>query len=128
MKLLILIVAYLAIMLSKAAFATEMRQYSEMDFNAEIYAGSLVALVFLAEKCPACDQQTTSISQLKKIPQYKAMKLLSVNFDSEKSIVRKFNVEKPGTIILIKGTTEVYRSSVVQTPNALESAVDNALK
>lgn len=99
-----------------------------MDFNKEIYAGNLVVLLFKAAKCPTCDQQSTSISQLQKIPRYKAIRLFSIDFDLERSIVQKFNIEKPGTIILMKGTTEVYRWSAVQTQNALESAVANALK
>jgi thioredoxin 1 len=99
-----------------------------MDFNSEIYAGNLVMLIFKSEKCPACDRQTASISELPKNPRYRTMKFFSVDFDLEKPIVQKFKVTKSGTIILMKGTSEVYRSSEVQKQSKLEFAVANALR
>jgi len=127
MKIFLSILVCIGILISTNACSFEIKKYEEKGFNAEIYAGSLVVLVFKSEKCQICDGKINSIYQLLKIPRYKEMKVFSINFDYEKSIVKKFDVINPGTIILMKGNTEVFRSSDAQTQKVLEFEVARAL-
>jgi thioredoxin 1 len=119
---------WLAFFLTTTSYAFEMREYSEVEFNKEIYDGKLVVLIFKSENCAICDQQAVSIFKLQHILQYKDMKIFAIHFDSTNPIAQKFHVEKTGTIIVMNGQAEAYRSMVALTPDALKAAIDKSLK
>jgi hypothetical protein len=94
---------WLAFFLTTTSYAFELREYSEVEFNKEIYDGKLVVLIFKSENCVIFDQQAVSIFKLPHILQYKDMKIFTIHFDSTNPIVQKFHVEKTGTIIIMNG-------------------------
>lgn len=127
MRLLLSILVWFAIFLTTTSYAFELREYSEFEFNKEIYAGKLVALIFKSENCITCDKQIVSIFKLPSILRYKDMKIFTIHFDSTNPIVQKFHVGKTGTFIIMNGTTEAFRSDVALKPDALKAAIDKSL-
>ena len=103
-------------------------QYNETAFNTNIYSGKMVLVLFESDKCEICNKQSNTASQLLTNPRFKDITIFNVDFESAKSIVKKFHVAKTGTIILMKGTTEVFRTSSPLEQNKLAAEIEKTMK
>jgi len=60
--------------------------------------------------CPVCRAQAPILSRLSSQPKYKDVVRFVIDFDSQKDLLRRFNVHKQSTLISFKGKQESGRS------------------
>ena len=93
-----------------AVLAADLKSFDENAFEAAQAAGKPILVEVHAPWCPVCKKQTPILSQLSNEPKFKDMLRFSIDFDSQKDLLRKFNVQKQSTLIAFKGTKEMGRS------------------
>lgn len=118
------------ILLSGAAMlatAGEIKPYSQQEFDALAQAGKPVVVDVTAPWCPTCKAQKPIIDSLAKQPAYKDVTILTVDFDSEKNILKQYKVSMQSTLIGFKAGREVTRSVGDSTPAGIESIFKKAV-
>ena len=103
--------AGLALMVGAPAFAAEQATYSSAAMSAAQAAGKPVVVDVSATWCSTCAAQRPIVQSLLKEPKFKDLVLLHVDFDSQKAVLRKFNVREQSTFVVFKGGQEVGRST-----------------
>ena len=96
---------------SPSALAFEARTFDEKAFEAAQMAGKPVLIEVTAPWCPTCKAQEPILSNLGKDPKFKDMVVFQIDFDTQKDLLRKFDVRMQSTLISYKGTKEVGRST-----------------
>jgi thiol-disulfide isomerase/thioredoxin len=61
--------------------------------------------------CPVCKAQAPILSRLKGETRFKDLASFTIDFDSQKDLLKKFNVQKQSTLIVFKGKQESGRST-----------------
>jgi len=95
---------------SLAVFAGEM-PYSQKTFDDLRAAGSPVVVDVHATWCPVCKKQDGIVNTLLEEKQFKDLTVLIVDFDTEKDVMKSFNVSNRSTFVAFKGRKEVARST-----------------
>ena len=57
----------------------------------------------------------------------KSMVVFTVDFDSQKDLLRKLNVQKQSTLIVFKGKKEVGRSTGDTNPGRIEALLNKSI-
>lgn len=109
--------------LASIAMAGEIKPFSQKEFDALTHEGKPVVLDISATWCPTCKEQKPIIDGLMKQPAYKDVTLLTIDFDSAKSTLKKFKVSMQSTLVAFKGEKEVGRSVGDTTPAGLEGLI-----
>ena len=122
-----------AIFLALSAFAGiasagEIKPFSQAEFDRLTHAGQSVVVDVSATWCPTCRAQKPILEKLMQQPAYKDVTLLSVDFDSEKSVVRAFKVGMQSTLVGFKGTQEVARSLGDTTEAGIEGLIQKTTR
>ncbi|HEP6426298.1 TPA: thioredoxin family protein [Burkholderia cenocepacia] len=122
-----------AIFLALSAFAGiasagEIKPFSQAEFDRLTHAGQSVVVDVSATWCPTCRAQKPILEKLMQQPAYKDVTLLSVDFDSEKSVVRAFKVGMQSTLVGFKGTQEVARSVGDTTEAGIEGLIQKTTR
>ena len=105
------------------SMAGEIKPFDQQDFDKLTAEGKPVVLDISAPWCPTCKQQKPIVDSLMKQPAYKDVTLMTIDFDSQKPILRKFKVTSQSTLVAYKGALEVARSVGDTTSAGLESLV-----
>lgn len=126
MKLARLIVAAALVGSAALAHALDIKPYSaDALANAE-KAGQPVALHFRADWCPTCRAQDKALQSLK-AEKGLDITVLSVNYDTEKDMKRRFKINSQSTLVVLKGDKESARlvgdTSSLNIMMALKSAL-----
>jgi len=119
-KMLLVLVA----MLSLAAFgarAGEPQPYDPQAFAAAQAAQKSILVEIYASWCPTCAEQRPILSALEKTPELSDLVVFSVDFDSQKDIVRQFGAQMQSTLIVFKGKIEKGRSTGETDPGAIKA-------
>jgi len=95
---------------SGIAAAGQIEPFSQTEFDRLTRAGQPVVVHVSATWCPTCKAQKPILEKLMKQPAYKDVTMLTVDFDSQKSIVKAFKVSMQSTLVGFKGKQEVARS------------------
>ena len=80
------------------------------EFDALQKEGKSILVHVHAGWCPTCKAQDPIISELTHSADLKDFKVLEVDYDSQKDIVRQFRVTMQSTLIVFKGGKETGRS------------------
>lgn len=96
---------------SASAFAFEAKRFDAKAFEAAQMAGKPVLIEVTAPWCPTCKAQKPILFNLGKDPKFKDMVVFQIDFDTQKDLLRKFDVRMQSTLISYKGTQEVGRST-----------------
>lgn len=96
---------------SSSAPAFEAKTFDAQAFEAAQMAGKPVLIEVTAPWCPTCKAQKPILSNLEKDPKFKDMVVFQIDFDTQKDLLRKFDVRMQSTLIAYKGTKEVGRST-----------------
>ncbi len=100
--------------------AGELRQWDSAAF-----AGDRPVLIHVtAPWCPTCRAQKPSIESLLASPEYPDLLVLEVDFDSQKAVLRQFNVRQQSTLIAFAGAREVGRTVGVTDPYGIFALVE----
>lgn len=121
-----LIVSALLVAGASMAHALEIKPYSSDALAAAEKAGQPVALHFHADWCPTCRAQDKALQSLK-AEKGLDITVLTVNYDTEKDMKRRFKVNAQSTFIVLKGQKESARlvgdTSSLNILTALKSAL-----
>jgi len=105
------------------AMAGEIKVFSQQEFDQLTAAGKPVIVDVSATWCPTCKAQKPILDSLMKQPSYKDVTLLTVDFDTNKALLKTFKVSMQSTLIAFKGTAEVGRSVGDTNPAGIEGLV-----
>jgi thioredoxin len=67
------------------------------------------------------------LSKLEAAPKFKDMVVLNIDFDSQKDLLRKFNVRYQSTLIVFKGKQEMGRSTGDTDAASIEALLGKAI-
>lgn len=101
-----------AMMMEKKGMSHEM-PFSSEAFSAAQATGKPFLVAFHKKGCPMCASQKQALKEIYADPQYKDLKVLVVNYDTDTESLKKFNIGMQGALILYKGKTEVSRSDAL---------------
>lgn len=126
MKLARLIVAAALVGSAAIAHALDIKPYSADALASAEKAGQPVALHFRADWCPTCRAQDKALQSLKS-EKGLDITVLSVNYDTEKDMKRRFKINSQSTLVVLKGDKESARlvgdTSSLNIMMALKSAL-----
>ncbi len=115
-----------AVLMSVVATAAAPVPYSQAAFNAAAAAGQPILIEITAPWCPTCRAQKPILDALLQKPQFKAMAVFQVDFDSQKAVVRAFGADLQSTLIVFKGDKAVGRSVGDTSPQSIAALLARA--
>ena len=119
----------LATMLSlgPAALAADKRPFDLKAFDAAQAAGRPILIDVSAPWCPVCWVQAPILARLTNEPRMKSLVIFTVDFDSQKDLLRKLKVQKQSTLIVFKGNKEVGRSTGDTNAGSIEALLNKSI-
>jgi thiol-disulfide isomerase/thioredoxin len=121
------LLAFSALALSAAAHASDQKPFDAKAFEAAQAAGKSILVEVHAPWCPVCKAQAPILARLSGDAKYKDVVRFTIDFDSQKDLLRKFGVQKQSTLIAFKGRQETGRSTGDTNPASLESLLAKAI-
>ncbi|HMA75400.1 MAG TPA: thioredoxin family protein [Xanthobacteraceae bacterium] len=106
------------------ALAVSPQPFDAAAFAAAQKAGKPIFVGIHASWCPICKAQAPILSELMADPKFKDLAYFTIDFDSQKDLVRRFGARMQSTLISFKGEKEEGRS-VGDTNRASISALLN---
>ena len=113
--------------LASVAFAQEKKPFDRADFEAAQAAGKPILIDVSAPWCPTCKAQAPILSKLMSDPRFKGVIAFNIDYDSQKDLLRKFNVQRQSTLIVFKGKQEAGRSVGDTNPASIEAMLAKAI-
>jgi len=117
----------LTLPLASAAFAQGKKPFTAAAFEAAQAQGKPILIDVSASWCPTCRAQAPILSKLMSDPRFKTLVAFNVDYDSQKDVLRKLNVQRQSTLIVFKGKQEAGRSVADTDPASIEALVAKAL-
>ncbi len=87
------------------------QRFTQAAFAAAQAAGKPILVEVTAPWCPTCRAQQPILQRLTAEPRFRDLVFLSVDFDSQKDVLRTLNVQSQSTLVVFKGRQEVGRSA-----------------
>lgn len=115
-----------ALALNSIASAMD-KAFDPKAFEAAQVAGKSILIEISAPWCPVCKAQAPILSRLKGEPRFKNLVSFSIDFDSQKDLLRKFNVQKQSTLIVFKGKQETGRSTGDTNAGSIEALLGKSI-
>jgi len=109
------------------ASATERKPFDQTVFEAAQAAGKPILIEVSAPWCPTCKAQAPILSRLRSDPRFKELLSLNIDFDTQKDLLKKFNVQMQSTLIVFKGKQEVGRSTGDTNAASIESLLAKSI-
>ena len=106
---------------SALSFAGDIKPFSQAQFDKLNAEGKGVVLAIHAPWCPTCKAQMPIQSELMSMPDFKDVTMLTIDFDSQKDLLKNFKATMQSTIISFKGGKEVGRSVGDSTRSGIEA-------
>ena len=116
-----------AMLAASAARAADVKPFSASAFDVAKAAGRPILIDVSAPWCPTCKAQRPILSSLESEPRFKDLVVFSVDFDSQKDVLRTFGVRMQSTLICFKGAHETARSTGDTRPASLAQLLDTTL-
>jgi thiol-disulfide isomerase/thioredoxin len=121
------IVLSTALSLGSIASAEDRLPFDQAAFEAAQAAGKPILVEVSAPWCPICKAQAPTLARLKSEPRFKELVSFNIDFDTQKDLLRAFNVQKQSTLIVFKGKQETGRSTGVTDPGAIETLLEKSI-
>lgn len=106
------------------ALAGEIVPFDASRLSAAQAAGDPILIHVTAPWCPTCKAQHPVISDLASDPANPDLLVLEVDFDSQKQILRQFNVRQQSTLIAFRGAEERGRAAGITDRKAIAALLD----
>jgi thioredoxin len=107
--------------------AAASQPFDQAAFAAAQAAGKPIMIHVTAPWCPTCRAQNPILSRLLAEPRFKNIVAFDVDFDSQKDLLRAFQVRVQSTMIVFKGRDEAGRSSGDTNPASIEELLSKAV-
>jgi thiol-disulfide isomerase/thioredoxin len=119
----------LSAVLSSAAIASAMdkRPFEQKALEAAQAAGKPILVEVTASWCPTCKAQAPILAKLRNDAKFRELVSFNVDFDSQKDLLKKFNVQMQSTLIVFKGKDEVGRSTGDTNAASIEALLGKAI-
>jgi thiol-disulfide isomerase/thioredoxin len=85
--------------------------FQQAKFDQLLKDGKPVVLHIHADWCPVCRAQDAVLEDLLPLEEFKSLTVLRADFDTEKTLLRKYKVRNQSTFIMFKNGKEVARST-----------------
>lgn len=121
-----LLVALLAMVSSIAARAEVGTPFTPAAFEAAQKAGKPILIDVSAPWCPVCKAQAPTLAALPAVPEFKGLTVFSVDFDTQKDVLRSLGVQKQSTLIVFAGAKETGRTVGDTDPQSIRALVATA--
>jgi thioredoxin 1 len=105
-----LLLAAVAASAAIPASAAGPRPFDDAAFAAAQKANKPIFVAIHASWCPTCKAQTPILADLMADSKFKDLVYFTVDFDSQKDLVRRFGARMQSTLIAFKGANEEGRS------------------
>lgn len=106
---------------SALSFAGDIKPFTQSQLDKLNAEGKGIVLAIHAPWCPTCKAQMPIQSELMSMPAFKDVTMLTIDFDSQKDLLKNFKVTMQSTIISFKGGKEVGRSVGDSTRSGIEA-------
>jgi len=116
-----------ALSLGSIASAMDKKPFDQTAFEAAQAAGKPILVEVSAPWCPICKAQAPILSRLKSDPRFKELVSFDIDFDSQKDLLRKFNVQTQSTLIVFKGKQETGRSTGDTNAGSIETLLGKSI-
>jgi thiol-disulfide isomerase/thioredoxin len=117
----------ITMMVSAPLDAMSRKPFDAKAFEAAQAAGQPILIEVSAPWCPICKAQKPILSNLAAKPKFKDVTLFEIDFDSQKDLLRTFNVRMQSTLIAFKGKQEKARSTGDTNASSIERLLDQTL-
>ncbi|GGE88077.1 thioredoxin family protein [Massilia psychrophila] len=117
----------LATLVGASAYAGDVKPYNQAQFDGLVTSGKPVVIAVHAPWCGTCKTQMPMQADLMKKPEYKDVTLMTVDFDSQKDVLKKFNVTSQSTMVVFKAAKEVARSVGDTNLTSMDASIRKAL-
>lgn len=107
--------------------AGEILPFDEAAFAAAQQAGKPVIVAVAAPWCPICRAQKPILARLAAEARFHDLQVFTIDFDSQKALLRRFDARMQSTLIVFKGAVEAGRSVGETQPEWIEGLVERAL-
>ena len=108
------------------AHALDVKPYSAAALAEAEKANQPVALHFHADWCPTCKAQDKVVQSLK-AEKGLDLTILTVNYDTEKDLKRRFRINSQSSLVVLRGQKETARLVGDTTTDGIRSALKSAL-
>ncbi len=108
-----------------AQAATE-AAFTQAAFAASQQAGKPVLVEITASWCPTCAQQRPILSAIKADPEFADLVVYTVDFDTQKDVVRAMGAQMQSTLIAFHGKAEKSRSTGDTNAKSIRALVATA--
>jgi thioredoxin 1 len=113
--------------ISVLSFSGEVKPYAQAEFDKLNSQGRGVVLAVHAPWCPTCKAQIPIQNELMSSPAFKDVTMMTIDFDTQKDLLKNFKVNMQSTIISFKGGKEVGRSVGDSTRAGIEALYKKVL-
>lgn len=83
---------------------------SLQDIQAAIASGESILIHVTAPWCGTCKRQKPIVAELLQMPEFSALKMIEVDFDSQADVLAQFRVQTQATMLVFKGGKEIDRA------------------
>ena len=110
-----------------ALAVTNIPFFAKVDFEAAQNAGKSILLHIAAPWCETCQAQRAVFDKLEKDPTFNDYTIITIDFDTQKDVMRGFKANSRSTLIAFKGKTEVGRLVANTKMAAIKSLMTKGL-
>lgn len=123
----VLVLGIGASLLSTAALAATKTSFTSAAFEGANKAGKSILVEVTAPWCPTCKVQAPILGELSSQSRFRDLNTFTVDFDSQKDVLKSLNVQMQSTLIVFKGGKEVGRSTGDTKKESIEALLSKAL-
>ncbi len=126
-NLLVVLGLCLTLPFASASYAADKKPFNAAAFEAAQASGKPILIDVSAPWCPTCKAQAPILSKLMSEPRFKNVVAFNVDYDSQKDVLKKFNVQRQSTLVVFKGKQEAGRSTGDTNPASIEALLAKGL-
>jgi thioredoxin-like negative regulator of GroEL len=109
------------------ARAAEVSPFTEAAFAAAQAADRPILVAIQAPWCPTCAAQRPILQQIEAQGAYRNLRVLLVDFDTQKDVVHQMHATMQSTLVVFHGSREVARSVGDTNPESIAATVGRSL-
>ena len=109
-----------------AANAATVQPYEQPGFAAAQSANEPILVFVEAPWCPTCAKERPILSKLYDTPEFRQLHVFTVDFDTNKALLRKLNVQMQSTLIVYHGSHETARATGVTDADAIKKLLETS--